>query len=139
MANQWYPKAFNHIGAAQIDLTNAGTNIKFAAVSAGYTFSTTHEFVTDLGANIVGRSSNLTSKTLGSVGAAIFDAADTQFTALTGSVVTQLVMFYDTGTDATSVLLLQMNSTDVAGLSLTPTGANVPLVFNAGGIANLCQ
>lgn len=134
MANQWYPKAFNHIGAG-LDLT--AVNIKWAAVEAGYVFSTAHEFVTDLGANIVGRSANLASKTLGTVGAGIFDAADTSFTALTGSDVTQLVMFYDTGVDATSVLLVQVDNTDYAGLPYTPTGADAPLVFPAGGIAQL--
>ena len=134
MANQWYPKAFNHLGAGS-DLT--ASNIKWAAVSAGYTFSTAHEFVTDLGANIVGRSGNLTSKTLGTVGAGIFDAADATFTALTGSAVTQLVMFIDSGSDATSVLLVQIDSTDCAGLPFTPTGADAPLVFPSGGIAQL--
>lgn len=134
MANQWYPKAFNHLGAGS-NLTSS--NIKFAAVTSGYTFSTSHEFVTDLGANIVGRSANLGSKTLGTVGAGIFDAADTTFTALTGSAVTQLVMFIDSGSDATSVLLIQIDSTDCAGLPFTPTGADAPLVFPSGGIAQL--
>lgn len=134
MANQWYPKAFNHIGAG-LDLTAA--NIKFAAVSAGYTFNAANEFVTDLGANIVGRTGNLTSKTLGTVGAGIFDAANATFTALTGADVTQLVMFYDTAVDATSVLLLQVDDVYYAGLPFTPTGADAPLGFPPSGIAQL--
>ncbi len=135
MANQWYPKANNHIGAG-LNLTTAN-KLKFALVTSGYTFSTASEFVTDLGANIVARTAYLTSVTLGTVGPGILDAADSVFTALTGSVGTQLVLLYDTGSDATSPVLLQMDNTDCAGLPVTPTGADVPLTFNAGGIAQI--
>lgn len=135
MANQWYPKAFNHIGAGS-DLT--ANTIKWLAVTSGYTFSTSHEFVTDVGGgNIVGRTGALTSKTLGTIAAGVFSAANTVFSALTGSTVTQLIMYIDSGSDATSVLLLQINSTNCAGLPFTPTGADAPLVFPSGGIATL--
>ncbi len=131
MANQWYPKAGNHV----IDVIS--NNIKWAIVTAGYTFSTSDEFVTDLGANIVGRTANLGTKTLGTVGAGVFDAADSVFTALTGSVGTQLVMFKDSGSDATSPLMIQVDSAYYPGLPFTPTGTDVPLLFPAGGICVL--
>ncbi len=131
MANQWYPKAGNHV----IDVIS--NNIKWAIVTAGYTFSTSDEFVTDLGANIVGRTANLGTKTLGTVGAGVFDAADSVFTALTGSVGTQLVMFKDSGSDATSPLMIQVDSAYYPGLPFTPVGTDVPLLFPAGGICVL--
>lgn len=131
MANQWYPKAGNHV----IDVI--ADNIKFALVTSGYTFSLTDEFVTALGANIVARTANLGTKTLGTVAAGVFDAADSVFPLLAGSVGTQLVMFKDTGSDATSVLMIQVDGVDYPGLPFTPTGADVPLVFPGGGICIL--
>src|SRR6266545_8079968 len=47
---------------------------------------------------------SLASKTLGTVAVGVLDAADTTFTALTGDQSEQLMLFKDTGTDATSVL-----------------------------------
>ncbi len=135
MADVWYDKGLTQFLQAGINLLTA--NIKFAAVTSGYTFSQSHEFVTDLGANIVGRTGNLASKTAGSVAQGVFDAADATFTALTGSVVTQLVMFKDSGSDASSPLILIADSSNYTGLPFTPTGADVPLIFPAAGIGKI--
>lgn len=136
MAAQWYSKAGTALGQAGINLLTA--DIKFIALTAGYTFSDSHQYVSDLGANIVGRTAVLGSKTLGSVADGVFDAADSVFSALTGSAVTQLVMVKDTGNDATSPLLLIADSTKYTGLPLTPSGADVPLVFPSAGIGKVC-
>lgn len=135
MGDVWYDKALTELGKGNIDLLN--DTIKWAALTSGYTFSQTHQFVSDLGANIVGRSNSLGTKTMGSVAEGVFDAADSLFSALTGSTVTQLVMYKDTGNDATSNLLLQVTSAKYTGLPFTPTGADVPLIFPAAGIAKV--
>lgn len=135
MAGTWYNKSLTKIMKALVDLSSV--NLKFALVTAGYTFSQSDAFVTDLGANIVERTANLTSVTVGSVGEGVLDAADSTFTALTGSVGTQLILFHDTGTDSTSQLLLMADSSEYTGLPITPDGSDVPLVFPAAGIGKI--
>lgn len=75
---------------------------------------------------------SLASKTLGTVGVGVFDAADTTFTALTGDSVEQLILFKNTGTDATAIILCAWDT--ATGLPLTPNGGDVTVVWNASGI-----
>ena len=65
-----------------------------------------------------------------------FDAADPVFTSLTGDQVESLIFFKDTGTEATSNLLVFMD-TFSSGMPLTPNGGNVTVVLNASGIFTL--
>ena len=74
----------------------------------------------------------LGTKTIGSVGVGVFDAADTVFTSLTGDQSEQLILFKDTGTESTSNLICAWDT--ATGLPLTPNGANVTVVWAAGGI-----
>lgn len=136
MANVWYDKALTAIGKKQIDLTT--DPIIFLAVAVGYAFSQSDQYVSDIGGgNIVGRTGTLTSPTMGAVSEGMFDADDSVFPLLAGAAVTQLIMAHNTGTDATSHLLLQADGTKVGGLPFTPTGVDVPLIFSAAGIAKL--
>lgn len=75
----------------------------------------------------------LGSKTLGSVGVGVFDAADAVFTALSGDQVERLILFKDTGTEATS-LLIAIYDTFASGMPLTPNGGDVTVQWAAGGI-----
>jgi hypothetical protein len=74
----------------------------------------------------------LGSKTIGTVAVGVFDAADAVFTALTGDASESLVMYKATGTDSTSDLICRWDT--ITGLPLTPNGADVTVVFAAGGI-----
>lgn len=76
---------------------------------------------------------SLASKTIGTVSAGTFDAADTTFTALTGDQSEQLILFKDTGTEATSVLIAAWD-TFASGMPITPNGGNVTVQWNASGI-----
>src|SRR5205823_982447 len=85
----------------------AGTTVpagtwKVSLVGSGYTPSpSTHEYYTDLGANV------LSTLTLASITEAlgVLDAADPTFLAVTaGSTAKYLVIWLDTGTGATSPL-----------------------------------
>jgi len=66
---------------------------------------------------------------------AVFDADDLTFTALTGDQVESVDIFKDTGTDTTSVLMLNMDT--ATGLPLTPSGGDVVIVWNPSGIWRL--
>lgn len=74
----------------------------------------------------------LASKTLGTVAAGVFDAADTVFTTLTGDASESLILFEDSGTESTSDLIAYWDT--ATGLPLTPNGADVTVVWNASGI-----
>lgn len=75
----------------------------------------------------------LTTKTIGTVAAGVFDADDLVFTSLTGDQVESLVIFKDTGTDTTSILIAFFD-TFSSGMPLTPNGGNVTVQWNASGI-----
>lgn len=77
----------------------------------------------------------LGSPTIGSVGVGIFDAADTTFTSLSGDQSESLILFKDTGTEATSLLVARWDT--ATGLPLTPNGGNVTVVWAAGGIISV--
>lgn len=80
----------------------------------------------------VGSAPALASKTVGTVAAGVFDAADTVFTTLSGDQSEWLILFKGTGTDSTSDLILAYDT--ATGLPLTPNGADVTVVWNASGI-----
>jgi hypothetical protein len=60
------------------------------------------------------------------------DAQDLVFTALTGDTVESLDLFKDTGTDSTSVLIV--NFDDITGLPFSPSGGDVTVVWSSSGI-----
>lgn len=74
----------------------------------------------------------LGTKTIGTVAAGVFDAADTTFTALTGDAAESLILFKDTGSEATSTLIAFWDT--ATGLPLTPNGGDVTITWNASGI-----
>ena len=74
----------------------------------------------------------LGSRTIGTVAAGVFDAADTTFTALTGDQAESLILFKDTGSEATSKLVARWDT--ATGLPLTPNGGDVVVQWNGSGI-----
>lgn len=80
----------------------------------------------------IGSCPSLGTKTIGSVGTGIFDAADTVFSSLTGDQSEWLLLFKDTGTESTSDIICAWDT--ATGLPLTPNGADVTVVWAAGGI-----
>lgn len=74
----------------------------------------------------------LASKTNGVVGVGVFDAADTTFTSLTGDASEQLILFEDSGAEASSDIVCWWDT--ATGLPITPNGGNVTVVWAAGGI-----
>ncbi len=128
MASQLYPQGKNHLlgKATQVDLDS--DTIKVMLVDAVTTvYNSAHEFVSDLaGGGIVARSAALASPTLT---AGVFDAADKLLTAVSGSTVQALIVYKDTGADATSPLISWMDVTPYG-----PTGGDITVVWNASGL-----
>lgn len=128
MASQLFPKGAGHILGASTAVDMTANNIKLLFYSGAIT--TTWEFVSDLtGASIIARSGNLASKTTTN---GVFDAADLTVTAVSGSAFTHVILYADSGSDATSRLIAVF---DIS--SFTPTGADVSVVFNASGLFSI--
>lgn len=112
----------------------SGGDVKWALVdTADYTFSAAHEFYSSVntGGAVEAESANLASKTITD---GVFDAADDPdaFTTPGGDTCEALVLFHDSGVDATSELVLYIDT--ATGLAITFNGGNVGLVYNASGI-----
>lgn len=93
--------------------------------SADYTFSAAHDFLDDVPSGArVGTAQTLASKTVTS---GVADAADVTFTAVTGDPVEAIVIWKDTGSEATSRLIAYID-----GISVTPNGGNITVAWDAG-------
>ena len=108
---------------------SSGT-VKVALVTAGYTYSSSHQYYSSVSASVVGTPQTLTNKTYTN---GVFDADDVTYTSVTGSQVTQLVIYIDTGSSATSPLVAFID-TSVTNLPVTPNGGNIAITWNASGI-----
>lgn len=131
MANAIYPKYKEALidGASNVALDTG--NIKAILVDlADYTYSSSHQFLSDVaGAGIVSTSGNLASKTITN---GVFDSADPTFSAVSGDPSEAVILYYDTGSSATS-RLIAFYDTGVTGLPVTPNGGDINVAVNASG------
>ena len=128
MASQLFPKGAGHLLGASTAIDYTANNMKILFYSGAIT--TTWEFVSDLtGASIIARSGNLAGKTTTN---GVADANDFTVTAVSGSAFTHVILYADSGSDATSRLLAVF---DVA--SFTPTGGDISVIFNASGLFSI--
>jgi hypothetical protein len=132
MANAVYPKYIKATksGSASIDLL-AGT-VKFVLLDTGaYTYSATHEFLSDIpGGAQISITGALTSKSVGDDGS--FKSANPTFTSVTSVSVEAIAMFVDTGSPSSSRLVF-FQDTGVTGLPVTPAGASYNLIMDSAG------
>lgn len=128
MANTLYDYARQRFLEAQINWMT--DTIKVLLVSTGaYTPQTSvHQYLADIpiSARIAGPVT-LTSKTT-TGGAA--DAADVTFTSVTGQSIQAIVIFRDTGTEATSPLIAYIDT--ATGLPITPNGGDIIVTWDNG-------
>jgi len=104
-------------------------NIKAALVTNGYTPNlTTDQYVSIIGGgNIVARSGNFASKT-DTNGTA--NAANVTWPAVSGPTATYVVIYKDTGSDATSPLILLIDT--AINLPNTPNGGDITIQWDSG-------
>lgn len=141
MANGIYVAFRNGIlgsHATRVDLDADTIRAQFVDTGTYTVNLTTHDFWNDLaGVYPTGRANGiaLASKTIGTVAAGVFDAADTTFSAFSnGSVsVEGIVLYKDSGVDTTSDLVSWWD-TGVTGMPFTPSGGDVTIQWNASGI-----
>lgn len=128
MANALYTKGREKFLTGAISFSS--DNIKILLIDAGsYTPNlSTDEFLSDIaGGARVATSGNLASKTT-TGGTA--DAADVTFTAVSGNQCSYIGMYKDTGSAATSPLILLIDT--ATNLPVTPNGGDITVQWDNG-------
>ena len=127
MANTFYDKGVEKFSAAGINWP--ADNIKAVLVDvADYAFSQSHEFLSDVPSiGRVATSANMTGKT--NTGG-VLDVADFAFVAATGDPSEAIIWYKDTGTAATSPLILYIDT--ATNLPVTPNGGDINIIPNNG-------
>lgn len=107
-------------------------NVKIAAMSSSYVYSSTHDFHSDL-TNIVTTSGNLASKTATD---GYFDFADISVgSPASGSTITQFWLYRDSGSSATSELVYYWDEdASAAPISIVTNGEAITVVVPSGGL-----
>lgn len=133
MANAIYPKYKEALLSGSSDIALSSGTVKAALVDTGtYTYSSAHEFLSSL-SGVVGTAQILGTKTVTN---GLFDAADSTYTAVSGSTAEAIVLYIDTGVAGTSRLIAYID-TGVTGLPVTPNGGDINITWNASGIFQL--
>ncbi len=111
--------------------SSLGGTVKAVLVDTGtYTYSSSHEFLSDL-SGTGGTAQTIGSKTYTN---GVFDGADVTFTAVAGTVTYEAIVIYiDTGVAGTSRLVYYYD-TSGGGLPVTSNGGDIAITWNASGI-----
>lgn len=125
MANAIYPLAKQSFLSQSPSIDIDTDTIKVALVSAGYTYSTSHQYYSSVSSSAVA-TATLTNKTITN---GVFDADDVTFSSVTGSAVSQIVIYKDTGTASNSPLIAYFDS-PTSGLPITPNGGNITIAWS---------
>lgn len=96
--------------------------------TADYTVSlAAHHYLTSVPAAARVATATLANKT---ITAGVFDADDVTFSTVTGDPCEAIVIYQDTGTEATSHLICYITS--ATGLPVTPQGGSIMIVWSSG-------
>ena len=128
MANALYDKAREGFLAGNIDWDADTIKVQLLD-SADYVLDLAlHDFLADVPAAArVATSGALTSKT---VAGGVADAANVTLTAVTGDVSEYVNLFVDSGVEATSELLVNIDT--ATGLPVTPNGGDININWSDG-------
>ena len=126
MANALYPKAKEAFLNGSINMI--ANTITIALIDTGvYTYSTSHQYRSDISNSAVISSSALANKTITN---GVFDADDALFSSVTGANCEALIIFSDSGVQGTSRLIAYIDS--ATGLPILPNGGDITVAFSSG-------
>ena len=126
MANALFPKAKEAFLNGAINMVT--DTIVIALIDTGnYTYSTSHQYRSDVSNTAVISSTTLANKTIVN---GVFDADDATFTSVTGANAEALIIYQDTGTQSTSRLIAYIDS--ATGLPILPNGGDITVAFSDG-------
>lgn len=128
MANLIYPKAKEAFLSGSIDLSS--DTIKCILIDTDdYTYNAADDYLNDVPAGArVGTAQTLASKTVTN---GVFDAADVTFSTVTGDQSEAVLIYKDTGVEATSNLIALLDTAQ-SGLPITPNGGDIDVAWDSG-------
>jgi len=135
MANAIYPNYKEALLSGSSNIALTGT-VKVGLIdSANVSYSTADTFLSDIN---TGSGSIIASATIANptVTDGLFDGDDVTFSAVTGDQCEALLIWIDTGAEATSRLVAYLD-TGVSGLPVTPNGSDIDIEWNVSGIFQL--
>jgi hypothetical protein len=126
MANALYPKAKEAFLNGSINMI--ANTITIALIDTGvYTYSTSHQYRSDISNSAVISTTTLTNKTITN---GVFDADDALFSSVTGANAEALIIFSDSAVQGTSRLIAYIDS--ATGLPILPNGGDITVAFSSG-------
>ena len=135
MANTLYDYCRQRFLEAQINWMTDTVKVILVSTSAYTPQTAVHQYLADipLSARIAGPVTLTAKATTG--GAA--DAADCTFTSVSGATINAIVIYKDTGTEATSPLIAYIDT--ATGLPISPNGGDIIVTWDEinGGVNNL--
>lgn len=129
MANVMYPIGKKAFLDGDIDLLVDTIRAVLIDTSV-YTYSALHNAYDDLSGIVGAESPALGSKT---TTGGVFDAADITFDEVSGNPAEAIVLFKDSGTPGTDLLIAYIDSAS-SGLPVIPNGGDINIAWNASGI-----
>ena len=128
MANTLYDYCRQRCLEAQINWMTDTVKVILVSTSAYTPQTAVHQYLSDISgsARIAGPVTLTAKATTG--GAA--DAADCTFTSVSGATINAIVIYKDTGTEATSPLIAYIDT--ATGLPITPNGGDIILTWDNG-------
>lgn len=128
MANTFYVPFKEALFNGDIDLDTDDIRAVFIDLNDYTPNFTTDEFLDDIpGGALVGTATALAGKT---ITAGVFDANDTNITAVTGDEAEAILLYVHTGTPATSRLIILIDTGN--NLPFTPNGGDVLIEWDNG-------
>lgn len=127
MANALYDYGREQFATAGINWVTDTVKVTLVD-TALYTASlSTHQFISSVPAGSRIATGTLTSKT---ATAGVCDAADLTFPTVSGASIEAVVIWKDTGTEATSAVIAYLDTS--TGLPLTPNGGDITIQWDSG-------
>lgn len=128
MANTLYDKARQRFLEGQLNMLTDTVKVMLVDTGAYTPNFATHEFLADIPISArITPPQTMTSKT--TTGGA-FDAADVTFTSVSGASIEAIIIFSDTGTEASSPLIAYIDT--ATGLPITPNGGDIIVTWDNG-------
>ncbi|WP_151803698.1 hypothetical protein [Acinetobacter bereziniae] len=128
MANTLFDKARQRFLEGQINWLTDTVKVLLVSTTAYTVNASTHEFLSDIsGSARIAGPVTLTGKSTAG-GAA--DGADVTFTAVTGGAIGAIVIYIDSGSEATSPLIAYLDT--ATGLPITPNGGDIIVTWDNG-------
>lgn len=128
MANTLYDAARKRFLESQINWVSDTIKVILVDTGAYSPQVTVHEYLSDISSSArITPAVTLTSKS--TVGGAA-DGADITFTSVTGASIEAIIIFKDTGSEATSPLIAYIDT--ATGLPITPNGGDIIITWDNG-------